>query len=108
MQPSNHYAYRSELGFSHAELIRILPSAVAPYVLSQRNENSDSMSFAMSFTLSSAGRVAYLHFAAESTRKIASMTLPVTLLTIEFENFSEIQHTQFIDRFKKYLHRGGG
>lgn len=96
--------YRSEMGFAHAELLRCLPSVVAPYVVSELTKNSYAMSFALSFE----GRVAYLHLEPEKLRKIASITLPVTAITIEFENFSEIQYTAFIERFKKYLHRGGG
>ena len=100
----SRYAYRSETGFSHAELLKCLPSAVAPYVVSKLTESSQSMSFALSFK----NRVAYLHLAPERTREIASIKLPVTTISIEFENFSEIQYRKFMDRFKKYLHRGGG
>lgn len=100
--------YRSEMGFSHAELLRGLPSAVAPYVVSEPTKNSYPMPFALSFTLSFEERVAYLYLEPEKMREIASITLPVTTITIEFENFSEIQYMEFIDRFKKYLHRGGG
>ncbi len=95
-----HQSYCSELGFTHAELLRCLPSAVAPYVISKRAENSYAMSFEK--------RVAWLSLEAEKTREIGSIKLPVTAITIEFENFSEIQYIAFMNRFKKYLHRGGG
>ncbi|WP_424948220.1 hypothetical protein [Candidatus Spongiihabitans sp.] len=97
-------AYRSETGFSHAELLKCLPSAVVPYVVSKLTQSSYAMSFALSFK----NRVAYLHLEPEKTREIASIKLPVTAISIEFENFSEIQYRKFMDRFKKYLHRGGG
>ncbi len=96
----SRYDYRSETGFSHAELLKCLPSAVAPYVVSKLTENSYALSFK--------NRVAYLHLEPEKTREIASIKLPVTAISIEFENFSEIQYRKFMDRFKKYLHRGGG
>ena len=97
--------YRAEMGFSHAELLQCLPASVAPYTINRLDEN-DSISFALS--LSGEGRVAHLHLESEKTREIASIKLPVTVITIEFENFSETHYREFISRFKKYLQRGGG
>ena len=97
--------YRAEMGFSHAELLQCLPAAVAPYTINRLDEN-DSTSFVLS--LSGEGRVAHLHLESEKTREIASIKLPVTVITIEFENFSETHYREFINRFKKYLQRGGG
>ena len=99
--------YRAEMGFSHAELLQCLPAAVAPYTINRLDEN-DSTSFVLSLSLSGEGRVAHLHLESEKTREIASIKLPVTVITIEFENFSETHYREFINRFKKYLQRGGG
>lgn len=103
-QVQGDHVYRSETGFSHAELLKCLPSAVAPYVISELAGSNYSLSFALSFE----GRVAYLHLEPEKIREIASIKLPVTIIVIEFKDFSEIQYRNFMDRFKKYLHRGGG
>ena len=92
--------YRAEIGASHAELLARLPSAVAPYVVRKLN--------AECYALSCENRVATLHLSPSRTRAIASMRLPVTEISIAFENFSEVEYSRFMKRFKTYLHRGGG
>ncbi len=92
--------YKAEMGFTHAELLNGLAAAVAPYVVREVDRDT--------YVLSWQSRSANLHLGQEKIRKIASIRLPVTDITIEFTNFSEIQLTEFLDRFKKYLHRGGG
>lgn len=104
MSEGGRHTYSYESGFSHAELLKCLPSAVAPYVLSELAKSSYARSFALSFE----NRIARLHLEPEKIRQIASIKLPITTITIEFENFSESQYRKFIERFKKYLHRGGG
>jgi hypothetical protein len=88
------------MGFSHRELIKGLPSAVFPYTVKQ--DSGDSYSFTRD------NRIARLHLGPEISRNIASLKLPVTQISIEFENFSAAQYESFMERFKKYLHRGGG
>ena len=41
-------------------------------------------------------------------RAIASMRIPQLAVTLEFSGFSQLQYDQFMDRFRKYLHKGGG
>ena len=95
-----HRQYRAEIGASHAELLARLPSAVAPHVIRKLN--------AECYVMSCENRVATLHLSPSRIREIASMRLPVTEITIAFENFSEVQYHRFMQRFKTYLHRGGG
>ena len=92
--------YRAEMGFTHHELLKGLPNAVVPYTISRKN--------ASTYLISRDDRVVTLHMSPERTRKIAAITLPVTDIVIEFENFNTVQHQDFLDRFRKYLHRGGG
>ena len=100
MSTTPSHAYQADMGFSHRELIKGLPSAVLPYAVNRIS--SDTYSF------SRENRVAKLHLGHETSRKIASLSLPVTHIMIEFENFSDVQYESFMARFKKYLHRGGG
>ncbi len=100
MSTSSSHVYQADMGFSHRELIKGLPSAVLPYTVNR--VSSDTYSFVRE------NRVAKLNLGPEFSRKIASLNLPVTHITIEFENFSEVQYESFMERFKKYLHRGGG
>jgi hypothetical protein len=100
MSASPSHVYQADMGFSHRELIKGLPSAVFPYTVNR--VSSDTYSFTLE------NRIARLHLGPEISRKIASLKLPVTKIIIEFENFSALQYESFMERFKKYLHRGGG
>jgi len=88
------------MGFTHKELINGLSSAVAPYSVFKVNETQ--------FEILMENRVAKLTMSDEKTRSIASLKLPVISVKIEFENFTQNQYNSFVERFKKYLHRGGG
>ena len=88
------------MGYSHRELHKELPSAVSPYALEKRD--------AQTYVLTEGDRLARLTLGTESVRKIASIRIPVTPVSIEFENFDEEAYNQFIAKFKRYLQRGGG
>ena len=100
MSHSDSQDYRAEMGYSHRELLNALPSAVAPFSLLKQ----DSLRYLISYE----DRIAYLSLSRERIRKIASFALPVTDIVIEFENFDNQQHTDFIEKLEKYLHKGGG
>lgn len=92
--------YKAEMGFTHDELLKGLPNAVVPYTVSQVSANE--------YAIASGLQVATLTISPERVRKIAAISLPVIDVLIRFDNFSEQQYRDFVDRFKKYLHRGGG
>ena len=92
--------YRAEMGFTHHELLKGLPNAVVPYMVNRKDD--------LTYLMTANDRVVRLCLSPEKTRKIAAITLPVTDIVLEFENFTKVQHEEFIDRFRKYLHRGGG
>ncbi len=100
MSAASQHVYESEMGFSHQELLKVLPTAVEPYAINRISSDRYSMTRGK--------QVANLYLGPEKIRKIASLQLPVTQITIEFAHFSEVQRTEFLERFKKYLHRGGG
>jgi hypothetical protein len=100
MSHSDSPDYRAEMGYSHRELLNALPSAVAPFSLLKQ----DSRLYLISYE----DRIARLSLSRERIRKIASFALPVTDIVIEFENFDKQQHTDFIEKLEKYLHKGGG
>ncbi len=92
--------YHAEMGFTHHELLKGLPSAVQPYRIKKVND--------LVYNMEHEDRVATMELARERTRSIAAITLPVTDVVISFQNFTVDQRQAFLDRFKKYLHRGGG
>ena len=100
MSSISRRSYRAEMGFSQIELLRELPSAVEPYTIRMDDDKT--------FVISGEGRVAKISMSKERVRKIASLTLPVIDIVIDFDNFNEQQYDDFISQFKKSLHRGGG
>lgn len=94
------FSYNAEMGYSHRELGKELPSAVEPYRIERNGDGG--------YTFSSEGRVARMRLMPERVRRIASLALPLTEVSIEFENFSEQQYSDFMKRFKQHLQRGGG
>ena len=100
IQVNDPMTYRAEMGFTHNELLKGLTNAVVPYTVNRKND--------LTYLITDEDRVVTLHLSPEKTRKIAAITLPVTDVVIEFENFDTVQHQEFVDRFRKYLHRGGG
>ena len=94
------YRYEAEMGFTHYELLKGLPSAVIPYQVVKVG--------ALEYEMQCDGRHVRLLLSPERARVIASISLPVTDVVLSFFNFDEAQYTAFMDRFKRYLHRGGG
>lgn len=100
MSKNEAFGYSAQMGFTHRELIKGLASAVAPYTVSRESERR--------FNITLENRTARLSVGEEKIRSIASLRLPVVDVSIEFDNFSQNQFSEFVERFKKYLHRGGG
>ncbi|MCY3768495.1 MAG: hypothetical protein OXG56_03875 [Gammaproteobacteria bacterium] len=98
------FRYQAEMGYSHAELLRELESAVAPYAVRRISESSYSLAAGMH----PGGPVAILTLEPESVRRIASIRIPTTRVNIEFRNFDGVEYRNFLDRFRRYLQRGGG
>lgn len=97
---SNEFSYRAEMGYSHRELQKELPSAVSPYSLEKLDAHT--------YLLKHGKRTATLTMGQETVRKIASIRIPATHICIQFENFDSDDYDAFIARFKRYLQRGGG
>lgn len=100
MMDQDGLVYRAEMGFTHNELLNGLANAVVPYEVSREDE--------LTYRLVCEDRMATLYLSPEKTRTIAAITLPVTNVTIEFKNFDVAHREMFLERFRKYLHRGGG
>ena len=99
-QQKPRFSYQAEMGFTHYELLKGLPSAVKPYEISQTTP--------LVYDMRLEGRVARMTISPETVRKIASMELPVTNMVIDFFDFDKNEYERFMGRFKRYLHRGGG
>lgn len=107
------FIHEAEMGFSHAELLSRLPSAVAPFGIERQS--------ARVYHLRAAGgdgdgdaddggvdEHVTLTLQPETERRLAAIALPVTRVRLEFFNFNAARFDDFMRRFKRYLHKGGG
>jgi hypothetical protein len=88
-----------DMAISHAEFFRLLPDAIAG---ARWQAEGSRISIAQPD-----GRVEIL-LSSERTRRIASLSLPVTNVTLSFDGFSEEAIERFMSRFHLYFRRGGG
>jgi len=99
---SKHYSIHKEMGINHADLFRLLPTAVKPYQFTvsekQINITGEDRS----------ARSVVINYSKERVRKIASMEIPVTDLELVFTGFDEDQIQDFLQRFDQTYQRGGG
>ena len=98
MAPGSRRITRN-MGITHNEFFRLLPKALngAPFSRRQNRIAVTTDNGTINITLS-----------AESVRKIASLTLPVTEVTLEFTGFTTDTCQSFMHRFDLAYQRGGG
>ena len=94
------FTHRAEMGFTHRELLNGLPAAVAPFCIEKRAD--------LVYRLHHQERRVVLTLQPEISRLIAALAIPVTAVKLEFFGFSKAHFEAFMDRYKRYLHKGGG
>jgi len=94
------FVYEAEMGFSHAELLRCLPPAVAPFAVERRAERV--------YCLRAGARLVELTLQPETRRRLGAIALPVTRARLEFFGFDAAAFDDFMRRYKRYMHKGGG
>jgi len=94
------HVHRADMGFTRAELLKGLKAAVEPYRVVDPSGDP--------IEISGDGRTVRLSTGADGFRAIASMRVPLLSVKLEFFGFDNGQHTAFMNRFKRYLHKGGG
>ncbi len=88
-----------EMSITHREFLRLLPHALEGRAY--RHENN-------TVVVNDDSRTIKIALSPESMRKIASLTLPVTEIRIELENFSVDEQAAFLKKFDRTFQRGGG
>ena len=88
------------MGFTHHELLKGLPSAIVPFATEKISD--------LVYRLVHGEQWVLLTLKPEASRSIASITLPVTWIKLEFFGFSLSEFDVFMHRFKQYLQKGGG
>lgn len=97
---SPSHIHVADMGFTRAELLKGLEKAVFPYQVV--NLTSDQVEIVKD------NRMVKLSTGKDGFRAIASMRVPQLSVSLEFFGFSHDQFEQFMQRFRKYLHKGGG
>ena len=90
---------RREMGVTHAEFMRTLPSATAG--LPQSRE-------AGHIRIAVGPGTVNIELGPEAKRRIGSLAVPTTAVTLRFSGFTTKQVQQFLERFDRSFHRGGG
>lgn len=91
--------FSREMTITHKDFLRLLP-----YALEQR-----SFTYAnQCVELMEQGRSVRISLGDEMTRKIGVLSLPLTLVELEFEGFEDSEVDKFIRRFDMAYQKGGG
>lgn len=98
-QPAD-FVHEAEMGFSHAELLRCLPPAVAPFAVDKQSAHA--------YRLRAGARLVELTLQPETRRRLGAIALPVTRVKLEFFGFDASAFDDFMRRYQRYMHKGGG
>jgi hypothetical protein len=88
-----------EMGLTHAEFFRTLPSAMGDQTFSVSDLTVTTKSEAHRLTIK---------LAPEQERRIGFLRLPVTWVTFEFVGHTQDDIDSFMRRFERRFQRGGG
>jgi len=91
--------YQREMTITHREFLRLLPKALNGLSY-QKDENQ--------ILIKDGDGLICIKLSAESIRKIASLTLPMTFVHIELQGFAESAAQRFMSRFDLAYQKGGG
>jgi hypothetical protein len=90
---------RREMTISHREFNRILKAACKQEFKTARSDQSE---------FENSDGTINLKLSAESSKRIGSIDLPITELTITFRSMTEEEIKDFMLRFDRAFQRGGG
>ena len=88
-----------EMAITHQDFFRLLPKAIV---------GRDYQREGTKVLIEDGDKRVVISLSEESTRKIASLVLPLTCVTVQIEGFSESEQKTFLDRFYLAYQKGGG
>ena len=88
-----------EMSISHSDFFRLLPKAVKSYPYQQQDKE---------IKISLDGDEICITLSEERSRKIGSLTLPVTDVAFQVKNVAENTRNEFFKQFDRAYQRGGG
>ncbi len=92
-------AFEREMTITHRDFLRLLPKALNGLGYQQDGNR---------ILVQDGQRSIHIKLSEESIRKLASLSLPMTLVYIELQGFSKSAADRFIVRFDLAYHKGGG
>ena len=87
------------MGLTYADFFRLLPQVLAGRCW-RRNDATVSVT--------EGSRRLTIQLAPETERRMASLRLPVTRVSLAFDGYTEQDSAAFIARLERYFQRGGG
>ena len=90
-----------EMGYSEREFIRVLPAAMRDWPVSGGPD-------AWQVSDGAGTGIASIRISPLPERRIGSLSLPVLAVTIDLRSTPPEQATEFMRRFDRGFHRGGG
>ena len=88
-----------EMGLTHADFFRLLPQVLAGRCWRRSGAT---------VTVTEGSRRLTIQLAPEAERRMASLRLPVTRVSLAFDGYTEQDSAAFIARLERYFQRGGG
>ena len=99
MASSEDFNYSREMGISHSDLFRLFPNVTPePNYSIVGNE----------IRIVNQDRQLVIQFGEEKERRIASLFIPVTDMLFHFSGYTKQQSDEFMQKFDRVFHRGGG
>ncbi len=91
--------YEREMTITHKDFLRLLPKAISGLSYLKKGNQIE---------INDEDRWVRINLSEESSRNIASLTLPLTNVRIELANFSQSELMKFMRRFDLAYQKGGG
>lgn len=88
-----------EMSITHEDFFRLLPKAIA---------NRPYKRYGNTVVIEEQDRKITISLSEQSSRKIASLVLPLTTVTLQVEGYPEPDLSSFLDRFFLAYQKGGG
>ncbi|MDH3231666.1 MAG: hypothetical protein OEN55_17900 [Alphaproteobacteria bacterium] len=93
------YVVDKEMGYTHAEFLRLLPRAVG---------GADIRIDGRVIQVNAGDRGLRIDLSEESVRRLGNFRLPVTHVRLTFQGYSDAQRDALLARFWQTYQKGGG
>jgi hypothetical protein len=97
MTTDSHVEY--EMSISHKTFLRTLPDVLGNVPFNVEGQVIEARW---------PDRSLKIRLSPEGERDLGQLELPVTIVTLDFQSFSEEQKSQFLERFHEHYMRGAG